>query len=393
MSATPEERLRSLILKYLDRSLTEEESRELNDLGSASPEIWLLIAQLEDDESLGGELQLQGNIDTPRALAQVWTHIDERETSRTRRRLLRNWGIAAMAVILVAAGGGGYYLWNQRQPAKGSSPVAATVSDIAPGSNKGILTLADGSEIRLDKQPTGALPQQGDTKVSKPDSGWVVYSTQGKEAGKYNTLTVPPAGQYAVVLPDGTKVWLNNSSRLRYPTAFTGGIRNVTLTGEAYFEVARDLAKPFIVTVNDLRVEVLGTHFNVTAYSDEKKISTTLLSGEVRLVSGDRRQVLQPGQEAVSEGHGGDFQVNKVDTGEAVAWKDGFFHFDHAGLPEVLRQLTRWYDVTLELRGTMPDDLYSGDLSRYNSLSSILKNLNKEDVHLTLEGKRLIVSR
>lgn len=393
MSATPEERLRSLILKYLDKSLTEEESRELNDLGSKSPEIWLLIAQLEDDESLAAELRLQGNIDTRQPLSQVWAHIDQREVSRERQRIVRRWSVAAAVVLAIAVGGGGLCLWSRQHPGKELSPVAVRVADILPGGNRGILALADGSVVQLDRQPVGALPQQGDTKVSKLDSGCVAYSTRGTEAGKYNTLTIPRAGQFKVILPDGTKVWLNNSSSLRYPTAFAGATREVSLTGEAYFEVARDRVKPFIVKVNDLRVDVLGTHFNITAYSDEKEINTTLVSGKIRLAIGNRRRVLQPGQQATLTGDDDNFQIHLVDTSDAIAWKDGYFHFDQASLPDVLRQLTRWYDVTLEVRGTMPEHVYHGDLNRDSPLSGILKNLNKENVHLTLEGRKLIVSR
>jgi hypothetical protein len=261
------------------------------------------------------------------------------------------------------------------------------------------LTLANGSTIVLENAANGSLTVQGASQVTK-DKDLLAY-TNSKTTGAgststaivYNTLSTPRAGQFQVMLPDGSKVWLNNASSLRYPTAFSGKSREVTLNGEAYFEITKDAAKPFIVRVNELAVNVLGTTFNIMAYNDEPIIKTTLLTGKVSLAAGGKESFLSPAEQAGISRNGSWKILKGVDTDEAIAWQRGYFHFTHEDIGGVLRQLSRWYDVEVEFTIPVPDYTFDGEIGRDLSLSSILRHLEKKDLHFQIDGKKLIVSK
>jgi transmembrane sensor len=285
-------------------------------------------------------------------------------------------------------------------------------NDVAPGGNKAILTLGNGSTIILDSAANGTLAQQGNVSVQKLSAGQLTYKTlNGKPVDiSYNTLSTPKGGQYRLKLPDGTDVWLNASSSITYPTAFVGKDRKVTVAGEVYFEVAKDKAKPFHVKVDDMEVDVLGTHFNINAYSDEGSIKTTLLEGSVKVIGGttavavssdrqpgsngtsDRQQsvVLSPGQQAQVDQKKIKI-VNDADVEQVVAWKNGYFNFDKADLKTVMRQLSRWYDVEIVYEQGVPDLHFLGEIQRGLNLSDVLEGLKRADVHFRIEGKKIIV--
>jgi ferric-dicitrate binding protein FerR (iron transport regulator) len=278
-------------------------------------------------------------------------------------------------------------------------------SDRAPGANKAFLQLADGSTITLDDSATGMLAQQGATKILKLNNGQLQYnsSTQVNAPILYNTISTPRGGQYHVILPDGSKVWLNAASSLRFPTAFQGNTRMVQLTGEAYFEVVHNSKMPFKVSVppppgetGGAEVEVLGTHFNVMGYDNENTISTTLLEGSVRVSQqaadkGSPVLQLKAGQQANLHKGSSECKVQEVDTDAVVAWKNGMFQFNSADIQTIMRQIERWYDVEVTYKGRIPDGHYSGIVPRDNNLLKVLRIFEESDLKFTIEGKKLSV--
>lgn len=298
---------------------------------------------------------------------------------------------AAAAILVLLLAGGAFWYFNQPVTAPGVNNQYA--HDEAPGGNKAVLTLADGTQITLDSARIGALAQQGDVNIVKLDSGQLAYQGTGIHgiAMQYNTLTIPRGGQFQLTLPDGTKVWLNSVSSLKYPIAFNGKERVVELQGQGYFEIARQPDKPFRVKVRDMEVQVLGTHFDIMAYEDEQAIRTTLLQGAVQVKQGAATRLLRPGQQAVRDNVTRALSVQPADTDKAIAWKSGFFEFDDADLPAILRQISRWYDVELidETKGAT--GLFWGRVNKNLPLSSVLKLLASNGVHFRIEGKKVII--
>src|SRR5690606_29853914 len=272
---------------------------------------------------------------------------------------------------------------------------SAAAINIAPGSNKAALTLADGSTILLDDAAEGKISEQGNTFVYKTN-GTLSYNAQNVNSNlnakqSFNTLTTPRGGQYKIVLPDSTVVWLNAESSIRFPTKFSAHERNVSLTGEAYFEVATNKSAPFKVNLESMEVEVLGTHFNVMAYSDEKSVNTTLIEGSVKIHKNQQQKLLRPGQQArVSN----TIKVSNVDVNEAIAWKNGLFQFKEANIETILRQIGRWYDVKIEYQGEISDEKYRAEISRKANLSQVLKILEISGLKFSLkEGRTITVKR
>jgi ferric-dicitrate binding protein FerR (iron transport regulator) len=277
-------------------------------------------------------------------------------------------------------------------------------NDIKPGGNQAILTLADGTKIVLDKAAEGALARQGNTTVIKLDDGRLAYNMQTVSQIPttkilYNTLSTPRGGQYRVTLPDGTLVWLNASTSLKFPTAFTGNERKVEIKGEAYFEVAKNEAMPFIVTAENSEIKVLGTHFNVSAYADDKVMKTTLLEGSVELSIAKRAGSetvpatikLQPGQQAQLD-ETNILKVVEADTEEATAWKNGFFIFNNEDVESIMRKITRWYDVKVIYENKDENMRFTGNISRAENVSEVLRVLElTEIVHFKIEGKTITV--
>jgi transmembrane sensor len=270
--------------------------------------------------------------------------------------------------------------------------------DVSPGGNKAILTLSDGSAIVLDSAANGTLAQQGISKIIKLPNGQLVYNSLGGKPAEvlYNTITTPRGGQYQLILADGSKVWLNASSSLRFPATFTGKERKVELTGEAYFEVAKNASMPFKINVEGRsEVEVLGTHFNINSYVDEATINTTLLEGSVKVTgfSNHNSKLIVPGEQAQLH-QNGLISLNKnLNMEEVMAWKNGNFYFNKASLQMVLRQLSRWYDVEIVYEGNVPQREFEGEMERGLNLSQILKILEKNNVHFKIEKNKLIVMK
>jgi len=307
----------------------------------------------------------------------------------------RNWFRLAAAAVFVLAVIGVYLLVNQ-QPVE--LPVANNqhqTNDILPGGNKAVLTLSNRSDINLENVSNGTIVTEGGTKISKLNDGQLVYNILEEKPTQvlYNTVTTPRGGQYQLLLSDGSKVWLNSSSSIRFPVSFTGNIRRIEVTGEAYFQVAKNPFIPFKVDVDGKNeVEVLGTHFNINSYADEGSIKTTLLEGSVKVTSlktGESKLII-PGQQAQSNTNG-QIAISKADLDKVMAWKNGYFNFDGADTRMVMQLISRWYDVDVVYEGDIPQKEFGGDMEKNLNLSQVLKSLEKNDLHCRLEGKKLIV--
>ncbi|GGB23687.1 hypothetical protein GCM10011500_44910 [Mucilaginibacter rubeus] len=260
--------------------------------------------------------------------------------------------------------------------------------------------MAGGSVVVLNDIKNGEIATQAGVQVSKTKEGLLVYKDNRTAGNKkpdinepdQNTVTTPRGGQYQIVLSDGTKVWLNAATALKYPTSFSGKDRKVELSGEAYFEVAKNATKPFKVVVNGLEVQVLGTHFNVMAYDNEKVVKTTLLEGKVRLFKNGHEAVLKPGEQGVLNNQSSLFEVKDVKVDDETAWKNGFFAFNNESIETIMRQISRWYDVDVAFSEKMMRRNFGGSVSRYENVGTVLKALELTgSVHFNVEGRRITV--
>jgi ferric-dicitrate binding protein FerR (iron transport regulator) len=383
-------RIAYLIQRYLDGTCTLAEKEELADWAN----------QPQQEESLLEELRAAWHQYEPDdALKAFATPAVDRIEQRlfpgrqqpapvSRLRSIRKWSaIAAAAILLIIAG---IAIWKTQQPSQ--QPPVAVVQDAAPGGHKATLTLGSGQRIVLDTAANGQLALQGTVAISKQANGRIAYAPSAAAASAavvYNTLSTPRGGHYRLTLPDGTQVWLNAASSITYPVAFTGAQRKVTITGEAYFEVQKDPAHPFIVSKDDVDITVLGTHFNVNAYTDEPDLQVTLLEGAVRVAKPGSQLTLRPGQQAkvttvvTLNGH--------PNTEAVMAWKNGTFNFNDKPVATSLRQLSRWYDVDIVYQGPVPNVNIAGEMGMDLNLSQVITVLQKMGVHVNLEGKNLII--
>ncbi|MFS8616972.1 MAG: FecR domain-containing protein [Solitalea sp.] len=315
-------------------------------------------------------------------------------TVRKRKRLVLQRAAALAAFVALAATG--YFQMVNRADVHLAPEFSASdhQTDFSPGTDKAVLTLPDGSVVVLDSTTSGKLAGQGNASIHITATGQAIYATP-PEAGAnplaYHTISTPRGGQFQVILPDNSKVWLNAVSSIRFPTVFSGKVRTVEITGEAYFEVAQKPDQPFVVKAGAQRVEVLGTHFNINSYTDEKRVKTTLLEGSVKITSETDSLILEPGQQAVLEAAHAALTVNNVETDQVVAWKNGFFQIDHADIQTIMRQVERWYDVEVEYEGNLPDKLFSGKIRRDVNASQLLDMLAYFGVQFRIEENKITV--
>lgn len=334
-----------------------------------------------------------------RMLQGLLTKINTAPVIPIRQSTPGNWKrwAAAAAILLIA--GSTTYLMIDHQPKTIAKQVFIntqhTEKDALPGFDGAVLTTAGGSQIILDNTTNGIVSKEGNTEAVK-QTNQLVYNESSKalpEIETYNTLRTMKGRKFQLILADGTKVWLDAASSLTYPIAFTGMQRKVKATGQVYFEVAKDPAKPFIVEAAGTSVQVLGTHFNVNAYEDESTMKTTLLEGMIKITRDNNSSLLKPGQQAViNASEPGSIKVNNtVDIDAVMAWKNGLFQFINADLNTVLRQLSRWYDMDIVYEGKMPKREFEGKIGRDLNLSQVLKLLETLQVHFRIEGNKLIV--
>ena len=407
------EHISSLLLKKIKEELTAEEQAALTDWLNQRPEAdRQFFDRATDLDEIEKVLQFMYGIDEERALADVLNTIQPVPVQvvplvPVRKGLFGKkvfFKYVAAAILTGAIVTTAVLVFNRRnnKPDVAKLPIEQRFhNDVQPGNDKAILQLADGRNIVLDSMQNGTIANQGNTAVNKQD-GIVQYnsSQQNKvETIAWNTLRTPRGGQYQLQLPDGSKVWLNAQSSLRFPAAFTGNERLVELTGEAYFEVTKNPQMPFRVNMINTtgkpsgQVEVLGTHFNINAYTDEEIMRTTLLEGKVKLSSIENAEstLLKPGeQSSLSQ----EFHVSHpipVQTEEVVAWKDGLFRFQDASIESIMRQVARWYDVEIVYEGKI-NKQFIGTIPRNVPVSTLLKILESTGwVHFMIEGKKITV--
>lgn len=272
------------------------------------------------------------------------------------------------------------------------APVQAQNHDLAPGGNKAILTLADGSKVDLTAVKNGALATQPGSHIIKQNEQLAYRAVKSNKAALvYNTLTTPRGGQYQLTLADGTKVWLNAASSLKFPTTFTGAERVVELTGEGYFEVVHNSKQPFKVKTASQTVQDIGTQFNVNSYADEDASATTLVEGSVKIFGASGQALIRPGQQYLLKSNGLSEVKSDVDIDEATAWKNGMFQFDNSDIKTIMRQISRWYNVDVEYQGQVPASTYRGRISRNSNASTVLKILELSGINITIEGRKIII--
>ncbi|WP_428331623.1 FecR family protein [Mucilaginibacter sp.] len=372
-----EDQAQQLFRKLKAGNATPEETKLLED--------WLL--QYRSTEA--GEFT---DADLQSAEARIWNKIQEQPVNIKPIRLWPR--IAAAASIILALSAGTYFILH-KNPAGQQMTSNQIKNDILPGSNKAILTLSNGQRISLTDAKNGTIAKQAGKNIQKTANGLIVYdnthSNHTAEETSYNTIETPRGGEYQVVLPDGTKVWLNAASSLKYPVSFEGTTeRKVTLTGEGYFEVAKDKAHPFIVSSAKQDVKVLGTHFDINSYSDEPGTKTTLLEGSIQL---NNSTILMPGEQADLKPDG-NIAVNEVNTSKFIAWKNGKFVFDDENIQSVMRKLSRWYNVDVVYDGNVSDSTFTGSISRFDNISKILDKITyTQAIHFKIEGRRITVIR
>jgi transmembrane sensor len=302
--------------------------------------------------------------------------------------------LVALMIISLSIG---LYFWIEIKAGEQQRKYATArvVHKIMPGGNKAYLTTTNGSIITLDGAANGLVTAQSGIKISKVKEGLLKYtsdrtSTSG-ETG-FNLISTPRGGQYQVELADGTHVWLNSATSLKFPANFTGNERKVELSGEAYFEVAKNPSKPFLVTANGVTVKVLGTHFNIMGYADEKEVKTTLLEGSVKLSYNGNTAMLNPGQQGSIGGLQTAFKVDNVDVDDIVAWKNGLFAFNNEDIQTIMKRISRWYDVDVVFPENFKRKNFGGTISRFKDVSQVLTSLElTRSVHFKLEGRRIIV--
>ena len=383
-----EQLLRNLLDKYLTGTLGDEERDHLEKL-LQQPEYSLMLERIMEEEFTQHRFEDEGH-------EQVLSLIKENilnavhQVSKTRILYLRRWAAAAAILILLSTS---YFVFFQKPVKPVSTQVPEVSADIPPGGDKATLTLSNGSIIRLDSASNGTIAREDETNITKTDSGHLLYHIGNNPVAeaKINTLATPRGGTFQLTLSDGTKVWLNAASSITYPSSFTGTDRKVTITGEAYFEVAKDRSKPFLVSVNDMVITVLGTHFNINAYENESQVKTTLFEGSIALKSGQYNSLLKPGEQAESGNNGKINILQQEDLNQVIAWKTGYFNFRDADLPTVMRQLERWYDIDVRYNDQVPQRRFRGELPRSMTLKEVLNVLREVKINYKIDGKMLII--
>jgi len=389
MVSLSSEQIESLAEKMLTGIITPEEQAQLNEWASQAPG-----ESLSWDTEDADEVALRN-----RLLARIreTVGIGQEEAPVYRMPWIRRAGWAAAAAVLILVAGGVYMLLHNKTGRGALVANAVPAKPIgAPGGNKATLTLSTGQQLVLDSAMQDTVLIDGNAVVAS-GAGRLAYNA-GKGAASvatemvYNTLSTARGGQYQLTLPDGTKVWLNAASSIRYPTAFNANDRKVTVTGEAYFEVRDNPHLPFTVTAGSTDITVLGTHFDVMAYNDESHLRTILVEGAVRVKEQDQQALLHPGEEASINMITRHLRVRKADTEEAIAWVNGKLSLESEDLRTLMRQISRWYDVDIRYEGTPPNVQLFGTINRNVNLSDVLTALGRYGIRTRLEGNTVVVA-
>nr|WP_315419102.1 FecR domain-containing protein [uncultured Pedobacter sp.] len=356
--------------------------------GTCTPEEKIIVESWYAKELAKREDQLP-EPDYEEIEREIWNKLPQRNTAK----ITRMWTRIAVAASVLVCIYTGYYFFELKQ--QSLQTAQNSKHEILPGSTKAVLVLANGTKLDLNDAKSGLLATQGSSEVVKTGSGQVTYTatTVNNPGSLYNTMITPVGGEYRLILSDGTQVWLNAASSIKYPTTFNKYERKVEITGEVYFEVAHDASKPFRVITAKQTVEVLGTHFNINAYPDELAVKTTLLTGSIRISSAKKSALLKPGEQSQFNYREGISIIDHANTEEAVAWKNGYFRFNNENIRSVMHKLSRWYDVDVVYDGAVSDEGYYGTISRYKTIDEVLKMLQQtKGVQFKIEGRRIVVT-
>jgi transmembrane sensor len=398
MSCTPH-RLSLLFQRYYDQTATDEEVKELMEIinVSASDEALTSVVR-EMWEKLGkGENVLPVEVSD-----RIWNSIPLNPKDNT---FDRNWQrlpssspaywirYSAAAVVVILLGMASWWGFREKDSSE-TSRSEVLVENVEPGANRASLTLGDGRVIDLGDVAIGTIALQGNRSVNKIADGRLVYDekSNGGESNEVNVVTTPRGGQYQVLLPDGSQVWLNAASSITFPANFAGAERRVKITGEVFFDVASEMDRPFRVAFGDNEIEVLGTQFNVSHYGDGEVSLATLVEGAISLKRGKIRRSLFPGQ-AASVNTDGSLELSAVDVESVIAWKEGFFYFKDANVQTLMKQIARWYDLDVSYQGPIPEKLLNGKVARNRSLEELMDMLQYAGLNYRINGKELIISQ
>lgn len=378
-------RLAYLLAGFVRETLTPEEREELEEWVSESDENLELFKELTNEKNIEIGLRSLKEGDSISAYERIHYKIPFRDKKKVRKL----WAYLAAASIIILIATVYFFAFNKKNEAI-ATPTA--LHDIPAGTDKAVLTLSNGKTIFLQDRGNGNIINENGINVMKVDSGQIAYSGNNTETGaEYNTLTTPKGGQFQITLSDGTKVWLNAASSLHYPVAFSGKERSVEVEGEAYFEVKHDPDHPFHVQSRNQAITVLGTRFNVNAYSEESAITTTLLEGKIELSTKTAKQILSPGDQFYTDLSDKIIRNMMPDIEGATAWKDGWFHFKDQSITDILKQVGRWYNADVIYQGQITGH-FDADIPRKVSVSQLLKALEGTGkVHFTVEGKTIKV--
>lgn len=363
----------------------------------------LLLADLPDADQVWDEIlefrwknmQVDANEDIQHE--QIFSKItsDSRfsKSAKTKKIVFKtfrkSWAYAAM---LLLASGIGLAIYVAQHEVSHIQVNKILAKAILPGSKKAILTLNDGSEVSLEETPIGNIELKGNIELNHQVGKLSYVQINENDTPAQHMIATPKGGEYQLILQDGTKVWLNAATKISYPVSFSGRERRVKVLGEAYFEVAKNAMMPFIVEANGTEVSVLGTHFNVSAYADDKWIETTLIEGSVRVSRQGQTAMLRPGQESRINSSATGIYVTNVDTEQALAWKNGYFMFKNEDIREVMKKIGRWYDLDIEYKGDLTGKTFGGTISRFADIADLLKSIElTKDVHFSRSGRRVTV--
>jgi transmembrane sensor len=387
--------IEDLIIDYLSGNIDETGQEKLDYWIDSDPENKEWFEKLKSSSSvLSDALELDQLRDS-----RYWNELQHTVRHKRRRLFIRKLERVAAVFIVLLGMISVFYVLN-KTPRISSSKNEIVLNKILPGGSKAILALADGRIITLDTAQNGKLADQGNTQILKLKSGQLIYqssqATALRNSNTYNVLTIPRGGEYQLTLPDGTKVWLNSDTKLKFPVAFANDKREVWLEGEAYFEVSKNPSRPFIVRVKDKEeVKVLGTHFNIMSYADEPEIKTTLVEGSVRITfSGHSCVTLEPGQQSRLTNEGV-INVADVNTSAFTAWKDGLFLFYYEDMGSIMRKLSRWYNVNIAFETPEAQNVvFYGKLKRYDTIDKLLEMIKLTNkVDYSIKGNTILIRK
>lgn len=386
--------IEALIIKYLKGELTEQENGLLNAWRRESPENESLFAELADDVQLTQEFTVFRGIDQEKGRQKLRAGMRRQDKHQPVFLHRIYWGVAASVFLLI----GSYWAYrSSTTPHHSHEKAVAQVADVAaPSASNAVLTLANGKKIILDSADNGIMATQGQVRLVKSEDGQIAYKVEGEGTGgtpSFNILENPRGSKIVgITLSDGTKIWLNSESTLRYPTYFSGKERKVQITGEAYLEVAHNVKQPFIVLKENTEVTVLGTRFDINAYEEEPSLKITLLEGRVSIKHNGHSALLAPGQQAVIARSEGNINISDdIDTDGVVAWLNGQFVLGGTRLTSLMNQISRWYNVEVVYTTKVANKAFGGSIDRNVPLSRMLEALRENEVNCRLEEGKIII--